>query len=156
MAQLTPHFTTEEFEYSRKAKELGIRNKMPQIHAVNAFDLCQHVLEHVREHFGRPVTITSGYRSAGLNEAVHGEATSQHCFGKAADIVVAGVETIEVFRWIVRNLPFDQCIYEISSWDDGRVSIWVHVSYNGKKNRRQCLKGVRHNGGKTIYTPFKG
>lgn len=150
MAQLTEHFTTSEFEYSRKAKELGIRNKMQHIHAVNALNLCINVLEKVRAHFGKPVIITSGYRSAGLNEAVRGEATSQHCFGKAADIVIDGVDMLDVFRYIINNLSFDQCIYEI----DGDA-IWVHVSWNGAKNRRQCLKGVRKDG-KTTYTNFKG
>ena len=154
--KLTPHFTTEEFEVSRKAKELGIRNKMPQIHAVNALALCINVLEKVREHFGKPVTITSGYRSVALNEAIRGEATSQHCFGKAADIVIDGVPTIQIFKWIITNCFFDQCIYEMALDDDGNTTaIWVHVSFNGAKNRRQCLKGIRQNG-KTTYTNFKG
>lgn len=157
--KLTEHFTTHEFERSETAQRLGIKNKMPQLHAVNAMALCVNVLEKVRTHFGKPVTITSGYRSAGLNEAVGGSRTSQHSFGKAADIVIDGVPAIEVFRYIVGNeskIHFDQCIYEMALDKDGNTTaIWVHVSFNGAKNRRQSLKGVRRNG-RTTYTNFKG
>lgn len=149
---LTPNFTIEEFERSRKAKELGIRNKMGSVHIANATLLCVHVFEPLRKHVNKPVTITSGFRCLALNEATRGAKTSQHNEGKAADTVVEGVTALEVFKWIIFHTDFDQCIYET---DHDTGAIWVHVSYNGAKNRHQTLRGDRR-GGETIYKPFKG
>lgn len=49
------------------------------------------LLQKIRDHFGKSVTITSAYRTAAHNKAVKGATYSQHCYGKAADIRVQGV-----------------------------------------------------------------
>ena len=48
------------------------------------------LLQKIRDHFGKSVTITSAYRTAAHNKAVKGATYSQHCYGKAADIRVQG------------------------------------------------------------------
>lgn len=149
--QLSEYFTVAEFEESRRARELGIANKMDAMHIAAAKDLCKFVLVPLRKKYG-VIKITSGFRSKALNTAVRGETTSQHNQGKAADIVSATVRPLDLFKYIIHHLPFDQCIYET---DHDKGAIWVHVSYNGAKNRFQALRGDRKNG-KTTYKPFTG
>jgi uncharacterized protein YcbK (DUF882 family) len=50
------------------------------------------LLENIRAHFDAPITVTSSYRCKNHNQSVGGAATSQHLYGRAADIVVSGVE----------------------------------------------------------------
>ncbi len=152
MTRLSEHFTEAEFERSATARLYGIENKIPPHHASNAKALCVNVLEKVRTYFGRLVTVTSGYRSKELNKALEKKGknpskTSQHCFGKAADIQIDGIDPKVIHEYIVRNLVFDQCILE----SDDKGAEWVHVSYVKDKNRQQSLRGVRKNG-KTTYT----
>jgi hypothetical protein len=93
------------------------------------------ILDPLREALGRPVRVTSGFRSQAVNRAVGGASTSQHLRGEAADIKVDGLTTTEVARTIHRlRLPVDQCIVERG--DGG----WVHVSTRlDGKNRGQYL-----------------
>jgi hypothetical protein len=93
------------------------------------------ILDPLREALGRPVRVTSGFRSPAVNRAVGGASTSQHLRGEAADIKVDGLTTTEVARTIHRlRLPVDQCIVERG--DGG----WVHVSTRlDGKNRGQYL-----------------
>jgi zinc D-Ala-D-Ala carboxypeptidase len=149
--QLSEHFTSHEFEYSNQAIQLGIDNKMGIVHTANATALCLNVLEPIRAQFG-VTTITSGYRSDALNKAVHGAKTSQHNEGKAADVRCDKISSLGLFKWIIANLKYDQCVYEM---DLDKGSVWVHVSWNGTKNRNESLKGIRK-GGETHYQPFKG
>lgn len=64
-----------------------------------------HILQAVRDHFGAPVVITSGYRTAAHNKAVGGAPYSQHCYGRAADIRVAGVSVEQLAAYAETLLP---------------------------------------------------
>ena len=79
--QLSKNFTLEEMEKSSTAIRLGIKNKAGSGEIKNLGDLCYEVLEPVRVKFDKPVTITSGYRSPELSEAIGSKSTSQHCSG---------------------------------------------------------------------------
>ena len=136
--QLSKHFTLEEFEKSQTATRKGIKNKAGSGEIKNLGDLCYEVLEPVRAKFDKPVTITSGYRSPELSEAIGSKATSQHCKGEAADFEIAGVSNLQVALWIKNNVDFDQLILEF--WKEGEPnSGWVHVSYSNNSNRKQVL-----------------
>lgn len=63
------------------------------------------VLELVRNHFGEPVTITSGYRCDEYNAKVGGGEYSQHLYGSAADIVVRNISAQEVYSFIDKTFP---------------------------------------------------
>jgi hypothetical protein len=99
--------------------------------------LCIKVLQPIREHFGLPVTVNSGFRCLELNAAVGGSPTSQHMRGEAADIEIAGVRNDEIWNFIVAYLNYDQAIAERLSKDDGAAG-WIHVSF-AAKNRKQAL-----------------
>jgi zinc D-Ala-D-Ala carboxypeptidase len=139
---LSEHFSVAEMTFSQTAVRKGISNNPPP-QAVAALEkLCVNVLEPVRAHFGKPVRISSGYRSQALNKAVGGSGTSEHCFGRAADIVVPGVDNLRLAKWIRDNLSFRQVIMEGS---------WVHVSYNPEDNKKQALT-AHFSGGRASYT----
>ena len=135
--QLSEHFTLEEFTRSSTAIRLEIDNTPPSEAASNLQCLCQEVLEPLRRHAGRPVTISSGYRSQRLNKAVGGASGSQHCKGEAADIHIPDINTgHKWFHYIATHLPFDQLIWEFSG-----STVWIHVSLRRKhsNNRHQIL-----------------
>jgi hypothetical protein len=111
--------------------------------------LVDNVLQPLRNKFG-PVTVTSGYRSPDVNKAIGGSATSDHCFGFAADFEVAGVDNKELARWVADNLKFKQLILEFYTKgvpDSG----WVHVSYD-KTNLTQKVMTATRVGGRTVYS----
>ena len=135
--QLSKHFTLEEMEKSQTATRKGIKNKAGSGEIKNLGDLCYEVLEPVRVKFDKPVTITSGYRSPELSEAIGSKSTSQHCKGEAVDMEVIGVSNLQVALWIQNNLDFDQLILEF--WTGEANSGWIHVSYKDGSNRKQVL-----------------
>lgn len=155
--QLSKYFTLAELTPSSTAKRLGIKNDPTPEHLNNLKLLATNVLDKVREHFGKPIWVSSGYRSKALNDVTPGSsATSQHCSGEAADLDQdgrgTGVTNKMVFDYIKDNLEFDQLIYEYGT--DANPD-WVHVSWesNGKQ-RKQVLRCTRVNG-KPVYTPYK-
>ena len=135
--QLSKHFTLEEMEKSQTATRKGIKNKAGSGEIKNLGDLCYEVLEPVRAKFDKPVTITSGYRSPELSEAIGSKATSQHCSGEAVDFEIAGVSNLQVALWLTKNCSFDQCILEFYTGEAN--SGWIHVSYKDGSNRKQVL-----------------
>lgn len=142
---LSEHFTLAEMTASQTAARKGIRN-VPgpaEIKALTA--LCENVLEKVRAHFGKPVIVTSGYRSPRLNTAIGGSATSQHCKGEAADFTVHGVSNLEVCQWMMKNLNYDQLIYEYGETG------WVHASW--RVPYRNAELSAKRRSGKTVYLP---
>jgi hypothetical protein len=108
-------------------------------HIENFKILATKVFEPIREHFGVPIRISSGYRSAELNKCIGGSATSQHSTGEAIDIDQDGttITNKQVFDYIKDNLAFDQLINEFNY-------AWVHVSYkaNGKQ-RGEILEAYK-------------
>ena len=129
------YFTINELTKSSTAQRLHIDNNPTQIVKDNLSKLIDNILDPLREHYGSPIIINSGYRCNKLNKAIGGATTSQHKLGQAADIrTIANTKESnkQLFELIRKlKLPFDQLINE---YDFN----WVHVSY-GPKNRRQVL-----------------
>jgi hypothetical protein len=155
--QLSKYFTLAELTPSGTAKRLGIKNDPTPAHLECLKGLSVNILDKVREHFGKPIWVSSGYRSKALNEVTPGSsATSQHCSGEAADLDQdgrgTGVSNKMVFDYIKDHLTFDQLIYEYGT--DTNPD-WVHVSWESTgKQRKQVLRCTRVNG-KPVYTPYK-
>lgn len=138
--KLTRNFKLEEFLYSGYATMHGIDNTPPDIELVtaNLLALCENVLQGIRDGIGKPIIISSGYRSPALNAAIGGSKNSQHSEGEAADLVVPGMTNEELFAWIsISPLPYDQLIVEKRGQSE-----WVHVSYDKDKivQRREKLR----------------
>ena len=131
--KLSKNFSLEEMLSSDTARRCGIDNN-PQSEEVveNLRDLCLEVLQPLRDHLGRPVTITSGYRCKELNKRVGGVRNSQHLKGEAADIRVKNrEELIEMMKFLMDETQFDQLI-----WEKAGATEWVHVSYKRNGNNR--------------------
>lgn len=127
------YFTLKELTRSVTAKNKGIDNTPGEVEKNNLIALVENVLDPLREAWGQPIIITSGYRCPALNRAVGGAAASQHVKGEAADIrtVSDTVEDNKALYELIRvlNLPIDQCINEYG-YD------WIHVSYSPRNRRK--------------------
>ena len=110
--KLTKHFSLEEFSHSSTAKARGIDNTVPEKLIPALRNLCERVLEPLREQVREPVIISSGYRCPALNKAVGGSDTSQHMKGEACDIYVEDVEKLRKWFAILMDGDFDQLIFE--------------------------------------------
>ncbi len=88
--QLSEHLSLAEVTRSETAKRRGVSNMPTEAHIANFKLLAENVFEPIRKHFGKPIHISSGYRSAELNKAIGGAASSQHCSGEAIDIDMDG------------------------------------------------------------------
>lgn len=135
---LTQHFRLSEFSRSQTADSHGIDNSVPEELIPSLRNLCEQVLEPLREHFNKPVVISSGYRCPKLNRLVGGVSNSQHQKGEAADIhIPSSTEGHDWFLWIEENTCFDQLI-----WERKGNTRWIHVSCKRdlRKNRQSVLQ----------------
>lgn len=146
---LSHNFTLQELIKSHEAVRKGLDNAPSQEVISNLQELSNMVLQPIRDHFDKSVTVNSGYRSPEVNTAVGGSKTSDHCKGQAADIEIAGIPNAELAEWIRDNLAFTQVILEFYTQgipDSG----WVHVSYDPANLKKQSLTAVKQDG-KTVY-----
>ena len=129
------YFSFQEMERSDTAVRYAIDNSIPENLKNNVARLVDNVLDPLREAWGRPLTVSSGYRCPALNRAVGGSATSHHMDGMAADITTGNnADNRRLFQLIINlGLPFTQLI-------DERDFSWVHVSYDPANVKRQVLK----------------
>ena len=145
---LSQNFSLRELTKSQTAERKGISNEPSEEHIENLKLLCTHVLQKVRDQFGI-VSISSGYRSPALCEALGSKSTSQHARGQAADFECYGVDNNELFNWVISNVEFDQAILEF--YDGSPESGWLHVSYNEDNNRGETLRAYRNENNKVVY-----
>ena len=124
------YFTIEELTRSTTARLRGIDNSPSQQVIDNLTALVDNVLDPLREAWGKPIAVNSGYRCRALNKAVGGVPASQHMLGQAADITAGSRAKNQSLYRLLRqlNLPVDQAINE-------HDFSWLHVSY-GPRHRR--------------------
>ena len=139
---LTKNFSLIELTKSQTAERKGIDNTPSTEHQDNLKSLCTHVLQPIRDHFSRVVSVSSGYRSQELCLAIGSKITSQHAQGEAADFEIFGVSNKELADYIHEHLEYDQLILEYWKEEDPN-SGWVHCSYSQNHNRKQYLKAFR-------------
>lgn len=135
--KISAHVMLSELVYSDTALRCGIENNPDSESITNLKLICENVYEKIRNHFGYPIYISSGYRSQKLNEKVGGQLNSQHRYGQALDLdckVFKHGTNQELFNFIKDNLEFDQVIME------GSKNGWIHVSYRLGKNRKQAFE----------------
>ena len=146
---LSDNFTLKELTKSDTATRLGLDNTPDDATIENIKLLCQEVLQPIRDHFGKSVTVNSCFRSPESNAAVGGSKTSDHCLGRAADIEIDGIPNPELAQWIMDNLDYTQLILEFYTQGQPN-SGWVHVSYDPDNLKMQELTAVKV-AGKTTY-----
>jgi hypothetical protein len=147
MTWKSKYFTLNEMTASPTAKRKGINNTPAADIVANLQRLVTNILDPLREEWGAPIIVTSGYRCVRLNAVVGGARSSQHVYGQAADIRTVSDRPEDNKRLrdllIELNLPFDQLIDEYGC-------DWIHVSHKMSGNRGQLLSAKRV-GGKTVY-----
>ena len=141
---MTKNFTLAELTKTNT----GLPNALPKHLEGNLRALAENVLQPARDALGA-IEVTSCYRSPEVNRRVGGASKSQHVQAQAADLKFFGGNDV-LFKWIARNLEYDQIIWEFGTDVE---PAWVHVSYVDGKNRKQKLKAVKVNG-KTKYLQF--
>ncbi len=113
----------------------GLPNDPPPEFKINLRMLCYQCLDPLREHIGRPIHITSGYRSHEVNSKVGGSVRSFHTKGLAADFKVHNLTSSAIMRAVIdSDIPFDQCI----AYAPERGG-HVHLGFSMGKHRRQTL-----------------
>lgn len=116
------YFTIAELCKSETADAKGINNRLPKELLPNVQRLISEVLDPLRDWYGKPICINSGYRCPELNRAVGGMDNSYHLTGCAADIDVHDLgENKKLLEYIKENLPFTEL-----GWEGGGA--WVHVA----------------------------
>ena len=142
---LSKNFSLSELTKSQTAERKGIDNVPSEEHIQNLIHLAETVLQPIRNEFGRPVVISSGYRSPELCEAIGSSSKSQHARGEAADFEIPGVDNKELATWISKNTEFDQLILEF--YDEGDPnSGWMHCSAVMEEPRKQVLRASKVEG----------
>ncbi len=145
--KLSQNFSLRELTKSQTAERKGISNEPSEEHIENLKLLCTNILQPIRDEWG-VVSISSGYRSQALCEAIGSKITSQHARGQAADFECYGIDNNKLFNWAIENVPFDQAILEFYTGDPD--SGWLHMSYNEDNNRGETLRAFRENN-KVVY-----
>ena len=149
--KLSENFSLLELTKSQTAERKDIDNTPSTEHQENLESLCTSILQPVRDHFSRVVSISSGYRSEKLCAAIGSKITSQHAKGEAADFEIFGVSNKELADYIHEHLDYDQLILEYWKESDPN-SGWVHCSFSEGNNRKQYLRAYKEDG-KTKYEP---
>ena len=129
------YFTIRELTRSTTARRLGIDNTPPASAVTALHELVDKVLDPLREAWGGPIRVNSGYRCPELNKAVGGTPGSQHQRGEAADITVGSRSGNRRLLELIKrlDLPVDQCI-------DEKGCRWIHVSHRPGRNRKMYMK----------------
>lgn len=145
------YFTVNELCKSSTATKKGIANVPSAEERANLEALIANVLDPLREAWGKPIVVNSGFRCERLNKAVGGAAGSQHKTGEAADIEAVTRDPADnrmLFELVLKlGLPFDQMINEFG-YD------WVHISFSRSRRRGQVLE-AKKSGGQTVYVSMK-
>ena len=150
---LSRNFTLQELIKSDTAVRLDINNNPNSGQIEKLKELCENILQPIRDHFGR-VKITSGFRSVELCMAIGSSARSQHAKAEAADFECVGVDNAELFDWIKLNLEPDQLILEFYTPGEPN-SGWIHCSWIPEGRRASFLHAYKSEG-KTKYKPILG
>ena len=128
------YFTINELSLSSTAQKYLIDNTPDKPSITNMTLLVDHILDPIREAWGKPIKINSGYRSKALNSKIGGSKTSDHMLGRAADITAGSTaQNKKLFDLILTlGLQYDQLI-------DEKGYKWIHISYRPVGNRNQIL-----------------
>lgn len=124
------NFTIDELIKSDTAKKKGINNNPGRDELNNLNRLIKEVLQPIRDKYGHPIYISSGYRSPELNKAVGGAKNSQHLSGQAADIYCKHSSKAYLFGLIKKMIDNSEIKVGQLIWEYGTVNEpnWIHVS----------------------------
>ena len=133
---------------SNTATRLGIDNNPDDWDIENLRAIAENIFQPIRDHFGVPIGVSSGYRGKDLNKAIGGSKYSQHMTGEALDLdadMYGKITNADIFKFVKNNLHWDQMIWEFG---DDEEPNWVHISYKPSGgNRKQIKRAYRDSKG---------
>ena len=128
---LTEHFTLEEVTYSNNALKYNIDNTPNKYIISNLTKICKYVMEPIRQRYGKPIIVTSGYRCLKLNTIIGGASSSQHIQGTAIDFKPKDPKDIKLLWNIILDM-IDKGEIECRQLIDEYNLSWIHISINDK------------------------
>lgn len=144
--QLSKNFPLDDMLESPLARRYNVKEQFtpPQEIINNLKELCEKVLQPIRDKVKAPIIITSGYRCPRVNKLAKGSETSQHMKGEGVDIYCTKISNKNLYNIIVKmmkenNLPVDQLIWEYGTKDN---PAWVHVSYTSSRQPRKQIFSI--------------
>ncbi len=146
--KLSRNLTLKEAVKSNTATRLGIDNDPDDWDIENLRAIAENIFQPIRDHFGVPIGVSSGFRCKELNKAIGGSKYSQHMTGEALDLdadMYGKITNADIFKFVKNNLHWDQMIWEFG---DDEEPNWVHISYKPSGgNRKQIKKAYRNSKG---------
>lgn len=160
--QLSKNFFLYEFLKSPAAERfpnIQLQQFNPPGYVIENLKVTAALLQQVRDWYGFPIRITSGYRCDDLNKLIGGSPTSQHRYGEAADFEpmdaagseVGGKDYKRIALWITLTLQYRQLIKEYGTKD---APAWLHLAHKDADNKKQNLEIGTHTGGKYVPLNF--
>ena len=139
--KISKNFTMEEMVKSNNAKRLGIDNTPSEKETRNIIELVEKVLQPIRNKYGKPIYVNSGFRCEELNKAVGGSKTSQHRYGSAVDIEANNGNNTKLFYCIKEMIENGEIEVGQLIWEYGNKKNpnWVHVSLPMPHKKNQIL-----------------
>ena len=134
---ITKNFSMEELVASNTARMKGIDNTPDKEIEARLVQLAQQVLQPLRNRYGKPIKISSGYRCKTLNKAIGGVSTSQHLKGEAVDINNGQIENKKLF--LLASKMIKEGVIEVGQLIDEKGYKWLHISLPDNKHRNQIL-----------------
>ena len=146
--KLSNNLWLSEVIKSDTAVRRGIDNNPTELHISNLTYIAEKIFQPIREHFGCPIFVSSGYRSKALNEAIGGSQRSFHSHGMALDLDMDGkaqnVSNTDIFNFIKDNLEYTELIWEFGTEDKPD---WIHVAIaKGRETERNAKIAYRIEG----------
>ena len=134
---ITKNFSMEELVASDTARMKGIDNTPDKEVEARLVQLAQQVLQPLRDSYGKPIKISSGYRCQALNKAIGGVSTSQHLKGEAVDINNGQIENKKLF--LLASKMIKEGVITVGQLIDEKGYKWLHISLPDNKHRNQIL-----------------
>ena len=134
---ITKNFSMEELVASNTARMKGIDNAPDKEVEARLVQLAQQVLQPLRNRYGKPIKISSGYRCQALNKAIGGVSTSQHLKGEAVDINNGQIENKKLF--LLASKMIKEGVIEVGQLINEKGYKWLHISLPDNKHRNQIL-----------------
>ena len=134
---ITKNFSMEELVASDTARMKGIDNTPDKEAETRLVQLAQQVLQPLRNSYGKPIKISSGYRCWALTKAIGGVSTSQHLKGEAVDINNGQIENKKLF--LLASKMIKEGVITVGQLIDEKGYLWLHISLPDNKHRNQIL-----------------
>lgn len=130
--KLSENISLEEMTNSSHTNLVAKNREEAQDYLDNLKTLCVEILQPIRDFYGKPMNVHSGFRGKSLNKSVGGVISSQHCYGEACDFTIEDVLVETVFQDVI-NKNIDNLNYDMISQVIQEKGQWIHIALYSKR-----------------------